>query len=213
MTSPIKGFRAQKQPTKKVVQDENSKLRTALEALQGAQKFVMQQLMRVSQDVNHQGREIGAMTNLVGTQQISATDVLADGDVAIINFAGVMEDGLPLDGGSGKKTAIRLGSNAFIPGFESGLIGKRVGETLDLDLTFPETYAKELAGKKVSFRVQIVDGLRDRVSSASFDSYVQELDAKKAEAAKAQQAEESKNDSVQEANEEKAAQQEQSEAQ
>lgn len=181
MTSPVKGFRKLKDPNKKQLVNQNENLKTAIEGLHAAQKFVMQQMMRMNQDVSHQAREIGAITNLVGTTQVADGEVLKVGDIAIIDFAGELEDGMPLENGSGFKTAIQLGSNSFIAGFEDGLVGAKVGDTLNLPLIFPENYGnKELSGTKITFKVLIVDALRDRVNREPLKVYIQDLAAKKA---------------------------------
>lgn len=77
------------------------------------------------------------------------------GDEVIIDFLG-KKDGVAFDGGKAEKFPLELGSNSFIPGFEDGLIGKKAGDELALDLEFPKDYhAAELAGAKVVFEVKI----------------------------------------------------------
>lgn len=86
--------------------------------------------------------------------------VVEDGDVANIDFVGKM-DGKEFEGGSGEAYDLEIGSGSFIAGFEDGLIGKKVGEKVDLDLTFPKDYkdssgnVSDLAGKDVVFTVTI----------------------------------------------------------
>lgn len=79
-----------------------------------------------------------------------------DGDTVNIDFVGKM-DGKEFEGGSGEGETIVIGSDNFIDGFADGLIGKKVGDTVDLDLTFPEEYPNNpsLAGKPVVFTVTI----------------------------------------------------------
>ena len=78
-----------------------------------------------------------------------------DGDEVIIDFLG-KKDGVAFDGGKAEKFPLELGSNSFIPGFESGILGKKAGEEFALDLEFPKDYhAKELAGAKVVFEVKL----------------------------------------------------------
>lgn len=75
------------------------------------------------------------------------------GDVVVIDFTGSI-DGAEFKGGSGKDYYLNLGSNTFIPGFEDQLTGHEIGETVDVNVTFPDTYhAKDLAGKKALFKV------------------------------------------------------------
>lgn len=76
------------------------------------------------------------------------------GDTAVIDFKGYV-DGKELDGGSGENYPLEIGSNTFIPGFEDGLIGLKVGDEKELDLTFPENYTEELKNKKVKFEVKV----------------------------------------------------------
>lgn len=78
-----------------------------------------------------------------------------NGDIANIDFVG-KKDGVAFDGGTAKGYNLTIGSGSFIPGFEEGLVGKKIGETVDLDLQFPETYhSEELKGAKVVFTVTI----------------------------------------------------------
>ena len=77
------------------------------------------------------------------------------GDVIVIDFVGTM-DGKEFKGGTGKDAYLELGSNTFIPGFEDQLTGHKVGETVDVNVTFPKEYhAKDLAGKKAKFETKI----------------------------------------------------------
>lgn len=74
-----------------------------------------------------------------------------DGDEVVIDFIGKKDD-VAFDGGTATDYNLTLGSNSFIPGFESGVVGKKPGETFDLELEFPKDYhAKDLKGAKVVF--------------------------------------------------------------
>lgn len=76
-------------------------------------------------------------------------------DIAVIDFFGTI-DGAPLDGGAGNDHPLELGANQFIPGFEEGVVGMKVGDEKMIDLTFPEQYhAADLAGKAVQFKVNL----------------------------------------------------------
>lgn len=78
-----------------------------------------------------------------------------DGDTAIIDFEGFV-DGKAFEGGKGENYSLVIGSHSFIDTFEEQLIGKNVGEFVDVNVTFPEQYqAEELAGKPALFRVKI----------------------------------------------------------
>jgi len=74
-----------------------------------------------------------------------------NGDEVVIDFVGKKDD-VAFDGGTGTDYPLTLGSNSFIPGFEEGIIGKKAGETFDLELTFPKDYhVADLKGAKVVF--------------------------------------------------------------
>ena len=78
-----------------------------------------------------------------------------DGDTVNINFDGSV-DGVPFDGGKGENYDLVLGSNSFIPGFEPQLVGKKAGEEVKVEVTFPEDYhAEELKGKAAIFDCKI----------------------------------------------------------
>lgn len=77
------------------------------------------------------------------------------GDIAVIDFEGFL-DGKPFEGGKAEKHELEIGSNTFIPGFEDQVIGMKIEEEKDLNVTFPEDYfSKELAGKPVIFKVKL----------------------------------------------------------
>jgi trigger factor len=79
----------------------------------------------------------------------------AEGDKLIIDFVGSI-DGVPFKGGDGKNVPIEIGAKKFIPGFEEGLVGAKMGEERDLFVTFPEEYGvAELAGKPAKFATAI----------------------------------------------------------
>jgi len=78
-------------------------------------------------------------------------------DVAVIDFEGFV-DGKAFDGGKGKDHPLKLGSGQFIPGFEDQIVGKKKGESFDVNVSFPKNYhAKNLAGKDSTFKVTLTD--------------------------------------------------------
>ena len=80
-----------------------------------------------------------------------------NGDTVIIDFAG-FDNGIQFDGGTAVNVPLVLGSGQFIPGFEDQLIGAKVGEKRDVNVTFPENYhATQLAGHPVVFKVTVKD--------------------------------------------------------
>ena len=76
------------------------------------------------------------------------------GDTANIDFEG-FDNGVPFEGGKGDNFDLKLGSGQFVPGFEEQIVGMTVGEEKDIDITFPEDYHAELAGKAVVFHVKL----------------------------------------------------------
>ena len=76
------------------------------------------------------------------------------GDTCNIDYEGFKE-GVPFDGGKDQGFDLELGSNTFVPGFEDQLVGMEIGQEKDIDITFPENYAADLAGKAVVFHVKL----------------------------------------------------------
>ena len=76
------------------------------------------------------------------------------GDTANIDFEG-FDNGVPFNGGKGEGFDLKLGSNSFVPGFEEQIVGMTAGEEKDIDITFPEDYHADLAGKAVVFHVKL----------------------------------------------------------
>ena len=76
------------------------------------------------------------------------------GDTANIDFEG-FDNGVAFDGGKGENFDLKLGSGQFVPGFEEQVVGMNAGEEKDIDITFPENYHAELAGKAVVFHVKL----------------------------------------------------------
>ena len=77
------------------------------------------------------------------------------GDIAVIDFEGFVDD-VPFEGGKGENYELEIGSNTFIPGFEDQIIGAKVDDLIDVNVTFPEEYhAEELKGKPAVFKVKV----------------------------------------------------------
>ena len=85
---------------------------------------------------------------------VSVEREIQKGDTADIDFEG-FDNGVPFDGGKGENFDLEIGSGSFVPGFEDQLIGMKAGEEKDIDITFPENYTPELAGKPVVFHVKV----------------------------------------------------------
>ncbi len=95
------------------------------------------------------------------------------GNIAVIDFEG-FKDGVAFSGGKGENYSLEIGSNTFIPGFEDGIIGMKKGEEKDLALTFPEDYAADLAGAKVTFHVK-VNEIKQRVLPELNEEFLKDL--------------------------------------
>ena len=79
-------------------------------------------------------------------------EAIKDGDTVTLDFEGFV-DGVAFDGGKGESYELKIGSGSFIPGFEAQIVGHKIGEDFDVNVTFPEDYnAKDLAGKAATFK-------------------------------------------------------------
>ena len=92
------------------------------------------------------------LQNVASTETVEKAAEM--GDTANIDFEG-FDSGVPFDGGKGDNFDLKLGSGQFVPGFEEQIVGMTAGEEKDLDITFPEDYHAELAGKAVVFHVKL----------------------------------------------------------
>ncbi len=107
------------------------------------------------------------------------TGEVQEGDIASIDYEG-KKDGVAFDGGTAKGYDLTIGSHTFIDGFEEGLVGAKIGDTVDLNLTFPENYGSaDLAGQDVVFTVtvnsvkrmpEVTDELIKEISDGSYNT-------------------------------------------
>lgn len=111
--------------------------------------------------IEHNVSESDVEKEIKATQEKNARLVPADnkkikkGSIVTIDFLGSV-DGVEFEGGKGENYDLEIGSNTFIPGFEDQLVGKKAGEDVDVNVTFPEEYhEKSLAGKDALFKVKI----------------------------------------------------------
>ncbi len=89
------------------------------------------------------------------SRMVSVDDrAVRQGDVANIDFEGFL-NGEPFDGGKGENFDLEIGSGQFVPGFEDQVVGMSITEEKDIDITFPEDYHEDLAGKAVVFHVKV----------------------------------------------------------
>ncbi len=95
------------------------------------------------------------------------------GDTVNIDFDGFL-NGERFDGGKAEGYDLELGSNSFVPGFEEQIVGMKIGDEKDLDITFPENYVEDLAGKAVIFKVK-VNGISVPELPALDDDFAQDV--------------------------------------
>ena len=103
--------------------------------------------------------EVDAQVDSILASNPNSQDItdraVENGDIANIDYEG-KKDGVAFDGGTAKGYDLHIGSGSFIPGFEDGVVGMKIGETKDIKLTFPKDYqSTELAGKEVVFTVKV----------------------------------------------------------
>ena len=109
------------------------------------------------EEVSVSDEQVDAELNRMA-QNVASTETVERaaemGDTANIDFEG-FDNGVPFDGGKGENFDLKLGSGSFVPGFEEQVVGMSAGDEKDIDITFPEDYHKELAGKPVVFHVKV----------------------------------------------------------
>ena len=110
-----------------------------------------------------------------GARTIDVTDRSVDyTDTVNLDYAGSV-DGVPFEGGTAQGQTLKIGSGAFIPGFEEQMVGMTIGEEKDLNVTFPTEYhAEELAGKEAVFHVK-VNGITETQLPALDDDFAKDI--------------------------------------
>ena len=99
---------------------------------------------------------------------------VAEGDTVNLDYSGSV-DGVKFAGGTAEAQTLKIGSHAFIPGFEEQMVGMNIGEEKDLEVTFPQEYhAEELAGKKAVFHVK-VNGITETQLPALDDDFAKDI--------------------------------------
>ena len=104
---------------------------------------------------------------------VSVDRKVKKGDTAVIDFEG-FDNGVAFDGGKGENHELEIGSGSFVPGFEDQIIGMKAGEEKDIDITFPENYTKDLAGKQVVFHVK-VNEVKEKQTPALDDEFAKDV--------------------------------------
>ena len=123
----------------------------------------------VAADVNARLKEMADRNSRL----VSVERAVKKGDTADIDFEG-FDNGGAFDGGKGENFDLEIGSGSFVPGFEDQLIGMKAGEEKDIDITFPENYTPELAGKPVVFHVK-VNEVKEKQVPAIDDEFAKDV--------------------------------------
>ncbi len=118
--------------------------------------------------------QIETLRNQHSEEILKEEGTIENGNIAVIDFEGFV-DGVAFDGGKGTEYPLEIGSHSFIEGFEEQLIGMATDEEKDINVTFPENYAAELAGKPATFHVK-VDGIKVKQLPELNDEFVAELE-------------------------------------
>ena len=126
---------------------------------------------------NVKDEEVEAELNRVldrNARKVEVTDrTAANGDIVNIDFVGTV-DGVKFDGGEAEGFDLTLGSGQFIPGFEDQVVGMNIGETKDVNVTFPENYqAENLKGKAAVFAVKL-NGIKAKELPELTDEFIKE---------------------------------------
>lgn len=122
----------------------------------------------IDNEIKHMQERIAHIIDL------PAGTVMESGDTAIIDFEGFI-DGVAFEGGKGEKYSLTLGSNTFIPGFEDQLVGVKTGDSVDVNVTFPEDYhSDDLAGKPAVFKVLVHEARRRELPPVD-DDFVKDM--------------------------------------
>lgn len=117
--------------------------------------------------------EIKSLQDRYAEIVVKTNGEVVNGNTAVIDFKGVV-DGKELEGGTGSDYPLEIGSNTFIPGFEEGLVGMKVGEEKELNLTFPENYTEELKNKDVVFTVKVKE-IKERLLPEINEDFFKDL--------------------------------------
>ena len=96
-----------------------------------------------------------------------------EGDTVVLDFEG-FDNGVAFEGGKAENYSLKIGSGQFVPGFEEALIGLSAGEEKDIDVTFPENYTPELAGKPVVFKCKIHE-VKETIAPEKDDEFAKDV--------------------------------------
>ena len=120
---------------------------------------------QVEAELNRMAENVASTETVDGPAQM--------GNTANIDFEG-FENGVPFEGGKDENHDLKLGSGSFVPGFEEQIVGMSAGEEKDINITFPENYHADLAGKAVVFHVK-VNKVTETVVPAMDDEFAKDV--------------------------------------
>lgn len=117
--------------------------------------------------------ELARMQSRFAEIVVKESGAVDEGDIAVIDFEGFV-DGVAFEGGKGTDYPLEIGSNTFIPGFESQLVGVKLGESKDVNVKFPEDYVENLKGKDAVFKVTVKE-IKARVLPEMNEEFFKDL--------------------------------------
>jgi len=117
--------------------------------------------------------ELSRMQSRFAEIVVKESGAVDEGDIAVIDFEGFV-DGVAFEGGKGTDYPLEIGSNTFIPGFESQLVGVKLGESKDVNVKFPEEYVEHLKGKDAVFKVTVKE-IKARVLPEMNEEFFKDL--------------------------------------
>ena len=120
---------------------------------------------QVEAELNRMAENVASTETVDGPAQM--------GNTANIDFEG-FDNGVPFEGGKGENHDLKLGSGSFVPGFEEQIVGMSAGEEKDINITFPENYHADLAGKTVVFHVK-VNKVTETIVPAMDDEFAKDV--------------------------------------
>lgn len=125
-------------------------------------------------------QQLEQMANSKMQLEVTSRKKARDGDTVVIDFKGFIDD-TPFENGAAQDFELSLGSNSFIPGFESQLVGMKRDQEKDVEVTFPEGYgSKDLAGKPAVFKV-LVKEIKEKSIPEINDTFAKEFEAESLE--------------------------------
>lgn len=126
----------------------------------GDYKSVKYQLTKHEVTEEEVDKQISLLQNQHAEEVVKEEGTVQQGNIAVIDFEGFV-DGVAFEGGKATEYPLEIGSHSFIEGFEDQIVGMAIDEEKDINVTFPENYTPELAGKAAVFHVK-VDGIKEK---------------------------------------------------